>query len=95
MGSFTISLDFELYWGMRDVVTLNEYRDNLLGVHTAIPKILELFKEYEIHATWGIVGFVKYNNFDEIEIPEILPKYLKSNLFPYSYIEKMRGTRDR
>ena len=95
MGSFTISLDFELYWGMRDVVTLNKYRDNLLGVHTAIPKILELFREYEIHATWSIVGFVKYNNFDEIEIPEILPSYLNSNLSPYSYIEKMRGTRDR
>ncbi len=94
MSSFIISLDFELYWGMRDIVSLNEYKDNLLGVHIAIPKILKLFKEYEIHATWGVVGFLKYNNFDEIEIPSILPSYLNDNLSPYDYIKKMKGTTD-
>ena len=95
MGSFTISLDFELYWGMLDIVSLEDYKENLLGVHIAIPKILELFREYQIHATWGIVGFIKYNNFDEIEIPKILPNYLNPKLSPYNYIQKMRGTKDK
>ena len=95
MGSFTISLDFELYWGMRDIVSLDEYRDNLLGVHQAIPQILKLFQQYRIHATWGIVGFIKYKNFDEIEILDILPNYLNTKLSPYRYIQQMRGETNR
>ena len=30
-GSFVISLDFELYWGVRDTVDLDSYRASLLG----------------------------------------------------------------
>ncbi len=95
MGSFTISLDFELYWGMRDIVFVDEYRENLLGVRRAIPEILRLFEEYQIHATWATVGFIKFGSFDEIELPSILPEYLNRELSPYLYIEKMRGTTDR
>ena len=36
-GVFVVSLDFELYWGMRDKVPLAAYRDRLLGVRDAIP----------------------------------------------------------
>jgi hypothetical protein len=37
---FTISLDFELFWGMRDITTLKDYGSNILGGREAIPKIL-------------------------------------------------------
>jgi hypothetical protein len=30
-GIFTISLDFELYWGMRDKTTIENYSNNLGG----------------------------------------------------------------
>ena len=29
-GTLIVSLDFELYWGMRDVVTLEQYTPNML-----------------------------------------------------------------
>lgn len=30
-GTFMVSLDFELFWGMLEVVSLASYRDNVLG----------------------------------------------------------------
>jgi GAF domain-containing protein len=42
-GIFTISLDFELYWGVRDKVDLEAYRGSLLGAREAIPRLLDLF----------------------------------------------------
>ena len=57
-GIFTVSLDFELYWGLRDTTTINEYEANLKGVKIAIERILELFDKYDIHATWATVGFL-------------------------------------
>ena len=54
-GNFTISLDFELYWGMRDVQKLQSYEEHIRNVHIVIPKLLELFSAYKIHATCAIV----------------------------------------
>lgn len=48
----------ELNWGVHDVLTLEQYRENLLGSRLAIPRILQLFSQYEIHATWAIVGML-------------------------------------
>lgn len=36
-GTFVISLDFELMWGVRDVQTKAGYGPNILGVRQAIP----------------------------------------------------------
>ena len=30
-GKFVISLDFEIYWGMRNVVKLEKYKDNVMA----------------------------------------------------------------
>ena len=59
---FTISLDFELMWGMYDVLTMQQYSKNILGGRSAIPKILQLFKKYNIHATWACVGLLTFSN---------------------------------
>ena len=90
MGSFTISLDFELFWGVRDVKTLNDYGDNIIGVWEVIPRVLKLFEEYQIHATWGVVGFINFYTFNDIEWVNILPKYKNSWLSPYSHIISMQ-----
>jgi len=91
-GSFTISLDFELYWGMRDKVTLDDYRENLLGVWTAVPKMLSLFEQYQIHATWATVGFLFLEDEKELRanLPEVLPDYKDEKLSPYVYIERLK-----
>jgi peptidoglycan/xylan/chitin deacetylase (PgdA/CDA1 family) len=57
-GLFVISLDFELYWGVRHLPSLRRYLPNLIGARSAIPALLDLFSEYEIHATWATVGFL-------------------------------------
>lgn len=88
-GSLTISLDMELYWGMRDAQTLDSYRENLANVHKAIPRILELFEKYQIHATWAVVGFLFFNNKEELlqNLPPRLPSYKKDIFSPYTYMK--------
>ena len=87
-GTFTISLDFELFWGVLENKNLEEYKDNLEGTWKVIPKILDVFKKYDIHATWGIVGFLFFHNINELEnnFPEIVPKYRRKNLSTYEFI---------
>lgn len=63
---FIISLDFELFWGMQDCSTLDEYQDHVLGGRQAIPKLLNLFQKYDIHATWATVGFQFASTFEEV-----------------------------
>lgn len=86
-----ISLDFELYWGVRDVRKLDEYRRNLLGVRRVVPALLELFSEYDIHATWAIVGFLFFRNKIELlaGLPEQKPQYIERSLCPYEYLDQI------
>jgi Polysaccharide deacetylase len=94
-GIFTISLDFELYWGVRDKKNLVDYGEHLLGVNSAIPAILNLFDEYGIHATWASVGFLFFENFDEMieGLPNKQPSYINKQLSPYEYIIKELSSR--
>lgn len=90
-GIFTISLDFELYWGVRDQLSLEGFKGNVLGARTAIPKMLDLFSKYEIHATWAVVGFLFFNNKNELLsfVPEITPSYYNKRLSPYDHLNKI------
>jgi peptidoglycan/xylan/chitin deacetylase (PgdA/CDA1 family) len=88
---FTISLDFELYWGVRDKRSIEAYKDNLLGVRNAVPELLKLFEKNGIHATWATVGFLFFKNLDELKqnLPESLPGYQNKNLSPYLNFEEL------
>ena len=81
-GIFTVSLDFELYWGLRDRKTINEYEANLKGVKIAIERILGLFDKYDIHTTWATVGFLFAHDIEELKLlsPEQKPSYHDTNL---------------
>ncbi|MCK5831968.1 MAG: polysaccharide deacetylase family protein [Methylococcales bacterium] len=87
-GILTVSLDFELYWGLRDKRTISEYEANLKGVEKAIGRMLELFDKYEIHATWATVGFLFTQDIEELKAlsPKQKPNYHNHNLSPYDYI---------
>jgi hypothetical protein len=55
-GVFVFSLDFELAWGTRgrpSAATVGPYLD---GTRRAIDKLLNLFEQYDISATWVMVG---------------------------------------
>jgi hypothetical protein len=87
-GIFTVSLDCELYWGVRDRRTIQQYSNNLLGVRDAIKEILKAFDDYDAHATWAVVGFLFFPNVERLRenVPSELPQYLNPSLSPYRYI---------
>ncbi len=84
-GKFVVSLDFELMWGVRDVRTIENYGANILGVHQAIPKMLECFDEFDINATFATVGFLFFKTKSEFlaNLPDVLPAYTNKALSPY------------
>ena len=84
-GYFVISLDFEIYWGVRDIIEISEYRDNLLGVRKAIPAMLDLFAKYNITTTFATVGLLFFNDKNELlnGLPCKIPKYSNKKLSPY------------
>ncbi len=88
-GIFTISLDFELYWGVRDHRSINDYGENIRNVHTVVPRLLELFSKYNVHCTWATVGFLLFNNKKELlaSLPDLRPDYIKKEYDPYSYLK--------
>jgi hypothetical protein len=59
--SLIISLDFELFWGVRDKRTIGNYGRNILGVREALPAMLALFRDYGIRATWATVGLLLFD----------------------------------
>ena len=90
-GTLMVSLDFELFWGMLDVTTLDAYRNNVLGGKKAIPQLLELFRKYDIHATWATVGYLFAESKEELRtfFPETRPSYDDPRLDPYAYLESI------
>lgn len=85
-GTFIISLDFELLWGMRDKRTIHGYGKNLLGVREAIPRMLEAFAKQDVKATFATVGLLFFDSKKEMldALPAIKPLYTESNLSPYT-----------
>lgn len=85
---FTISLDFELFWGMYDVTTVRAYGAHILGVRGAIPEMLRLFREYDVASTWATVGFVTFDNKRELmaNLPDVRPEYLDATKDPYTHL---------
>ena len=87
-GTLIVSLDFELFWGMLDCSTLEAYQDNVLGGRNAIPRLLELFHKYDIHATWATVGFLFAENYEELTAffpePSLRPSYRDPRLDAYA-----------
>src|SRR5262245_44039861 len=55
-GVFTISLDFELIWGTLDLFGPGRFRRACEDERPAVVRLLELFAEYEVPATWCVLG---------------------------------------
>lgn len=93
-GTLLISLDFELFWGVRDCTSLNKYGKRILMARKAVVRMLELFEEYDIHATFAIVGFLFFDSKKELEmnIPKSIPCYKNKSLSPYgNYLKTQVG----
>lgn len=82
-GIFTVSLDFELYWGMADIWDLDaRYCDILLRTRQeVIPRLLDLFEHYDVHATWATVGYLFSTGGHQLRAgPTVEPTYDDENL---------------
>jgi peptidoglycan/xylan/chitin deacetylase (PgdA/CDA1 family) len=93
VGKLVISLDFELSWGVLDRYPNGEYNKNLLGTKTAIVKMLELFKEFDIGVTWATVGLLFNHNIDDAKQrkPSIYPNYQCSSLSNYTFLNTIES----
>jgi len=87
-GVFLISLDFELYWGIRDKTGIEDALKRMKNKDKAVNGILQLFEKYDIHATWATAGFLFLDNYEELikSFPEKLPSYKDKRFSPYEYI---------
>lgn len=92
-GHFVITLDFELYWGVRDSRSFESYKENILGVWEAIPAMLESFSRHGVKVTFATVGFLFCRNKKELLhfLPEVLPDYPDKSFSPFEnkYIDKI------
>lgn len=44
-GTLLVPLDFELFWGVQDCHTYDDYGQNVLGGRKAVPRLLEILKK--------------------------------------------------
>lgn len=74
-GSFVVSLDFELVWGVFEKARLLQEPDYFLRTRNVIPQILDRFEAAEVAATWATVGMLfqadwdAWDNFLSIQKP--------------------------
>ena len=75
-GTFVVSLDFELLWGVRDHADKNSYGENIRGARDAIPRPRSI-SENDIKATWATVGFLFCEDKEELmaSLPETRANY--------------------
>lgn len=93
-GALVISLDFELLWGVFDVIDYTKCENYFENTRKIIPEILGLFEKNEIHSTWATVGMLFNENWEEWEsnIPDNIPNYNNPALSAYEFGNKYRLT---
>ena len=79
-GKFIISLDFELLWGVRDKRDIVTYGDHILGVYEVLPRVLELFRKYDVKVTFASVGMLFADGIEALDqyLPLTLPPVIES-----------------
>ncbi len=92
-GTFTISLDFELRWGIRDNPGDAQYADAIIGGRRAIPMMLKAFDKHGVAATWATVGLIFAESRDDLlqHIPALQPTYSNTALFPFADVHEKVG----
>ena len=93
-GAFVMSLDFELMWGVRDKRTIADYGSNVLGVRTAVPRLLDAFARYDVACTWSTVGMLFFEDKDALlaGMPDRRPAYLNKRFSPYEALADVGAT---
>lgn len=78
-GTFIISLDFELLWGLSgwNQDQIEAYKSHIEGSLLALKRILEVLARYDMKCTIAFVGGMNYRSIDEINkaAPKHRPQY--------------------
>ncbi len=92
MGSFVISLDFELMWGNIESWSVEGYgQTHISHVREVIDRLLALFEQYHVKATFATVGLIMQKQSDNL-LPTVQPSYQNPTLSPYgNYMENIRN----
>ena len=91
-GIFTVSLDFEIHWGVSENRTVESYRENLSNVPEVIGGLLDSFTQYGVHATWATVGMLMCKNREEVTQSvsvENRPDYVNKKLSNYNILNEL------
>jgi peptidoglycan/xylan/chitin deacetylase (PgdA/CDA1 family) len=89
-GIFTISLDFELHWGVfdkKDRLNRTTCYQNTLKL---IPELLRLFEKHKVNVTWATVGGVFAKDRSEWEKlkPATEPEYVAEKYSAYKWVDR-------
>ena len=89
-GIFTISLDFELHWGVFDKKDRQCRKACYINTVKAIPRMLDLFAQYDVHVTWATVGSLLAKDWSEWESfkPATEPAYVVEEYSPYRWVHQ-------
>ncbi len=90
LARIIISLDFELHWGRFDKYELATHLPYYQNTVDTVPRILALFADKGIHATWATVGMLMAENRDEWEnyLPTYLPEFRDKKLAAVDWYRK-------
>ena len=94
-GVFTISLDFELHWGVSETRTVNSYEENLRNTSAVISQLLDRFSVYGIHCTWATVGMLWAKGKKDLQnciSTYSGPKYTRPHLSNYDLVPHIGET---
>jgi hypothetical protein len=89
-GIFTISLDFELHWGVFDKKNRHQREACYRNTLSIVPRMLEMFSEHGVHVTWATVGSMFAENQKEWEElkPSIEPDYSLQQYSAYKWVRQ-------
>ena len=84
-------------WGVRDKRTIEQYGPNILGGRDATLKMLEVFHDRQIRATWATVGLLFCETKDEMlaSLPAQKPSYVNARLSNYAYLDEVGDNETR
>jgi hypothetical protein len=89
-GVFTISLDFELHWGVFDKRNRQQREACYRNTLQLIPQMLQLFEASEVRVTWAAVGSLFAKDLEEWKQlkPAIEPSYALEQYSAYKWVQQ-------
>lgn len=91
-GTFCISLDFELHWGCFETMKVLDEKGirHFENTRRAIPEMLKIFADAELHVTWATVGMLYHQDQAawNAHLPDPVPTFSNDEVSAYAWIAK-------